>query len=57
VIGASGAALDHPDRSVRAGFNLYEFDDDNLASVQAYVVNPQTGGFEATAIDHVTGCG
>ena len=28
VIGASGAALDHPDSSVRAGFNLYEIDDD-----------------------------
>ena len=56
VIGASGAALDHPDRSVRAGFNLYDFDDDSLASVSAHVVDPQTGGFEATAIDHVAGC-
>ena len=56
VIGASGAALDHPDRSVRAGFNLYEFNDNSLASVEAYVVDPQTGGFEATAIDHVAGC-
>ena len=57
VIGASGAALDHPDSSVQAGFNLYEFDDDGLASVQAYVVDPQTGGFQATAIRHVSGCG
>jgi 3',5'-cyclic AMP phosphodiesterase CpdA len=57
VIGASGAALDHPDRSVRAGFNLYEFNDDSLASVAALVVDPRTGGFEATTIDHVTGCG
>jgi len=57
VIGASGAALDHPDRSVRAGFNLYEFDDDSLASVEAQVVDPQTGGFEAVTIDHVSGCG
>jgi len=56
VIGASGAALDHPDRSVRAGFNLYDFDDDRLASVSAHVVDPQTGGFEATAIDHLAGC-
>jgi hypothetical protein len=56
VIGASGAALDHPNRSVRAGFNLYELDD-SLASVEAQVVDPQTGGFEATTIDHVTGCG
>ena len=57
VIGASGAALDHPDSSVRAGFNLYEFDDDGLASVQAQVVDPQTGGFQATAIRRVSGCG
>jgi len=56
VIGASGAALDHPDRSVRAGFNLYEFEDDRLASVQAYVVDPQTGGLPATEIRHVSGC-
>ena len=56
VIGASGAALDHPDRSVRAGFNLYEFNGNSLASVEAYVVDPQTGGFEATAIDPVAGC-
>ena len=57
VIGASGAALDHPDSSVQAGFNLYEFDDDGLASIQAYVVDPQTGGFQSTAIRHVSGCG
>jgi 3',5'-cyclic AMP phosphodiesterase CpdA len=57
VIGASGAALDHPDSSVRAGFNLYEFDDATLASVEAQVVDPQTVGLQATTINHVTGCG
>ena len=57
VIGASGAALDHPDRSVRAGFNLYEFDEDTLASVEAYVIDPQTGGLQATAIGDAAGCG
>ena len=57
VIGASGAALDHPDRSVRAGFNLYEFDDVALASVEAHVVDPQTGGLQATTINRATGCG
>lgn len=41
VIGASGAALDHPDRSVRAGFNLYEIEEDGrLVSVKAHVVDP-----------------
>jgi 3',5'-cyclic AMP phosphodiesterase CpdA len=57
VIGASGAALDHPHTSVRAGFNLYEFDDDSLASVEAHVVDPQTGGLRPTVIGDVTGCG
>jgi 3',5'-cyclic AMP phosphodiesterase CpdA len=57
VIGASGAALDHPDRSVRAGFNLYEFDDGSLASVEAYVIDPDTGALQATAIGDVAGCG
>lgn len=41
VIGASGAALDHPDPSVRAGFNLYHFEDDGrLASIEAHVLDP-----------------
>lgn len=57
VIGASGAALDHPDSSVRAGFNLYEFDDGGLASVEAHVIDPRTGGLQAMAIGEVTGCG
>ncbi|MEW6366167.1 MAG: metallophosphoesterase [Acidobacteriota bacterium] len=57
VIGASGAALDHPDWSVRAGFNLYEFDNGGLASVGAHVIDPWTGGLQATAIGGVTGCG
>ncbi len=55
VIGASGAALDHPDRSVRAGFNLYEFDDGRLASVEAHVIDPKTGGLQATEICDATG--
>jgi 3',5'-cyclic AMP phosphodiesterase CpdA len=50
VISASGAALDHPDGSVRAGFNLYEFNEGSLASVEAHVVDPRTGGLQAMAI-------
>jgi hypothetical protein len=42
VIGAIGAALDYPDRSVRSGFNLYEFDDHSLASVEAHARVAQT---------------
>lgn len=47
VIGASGAALDHPDPSVRAGFNLYRFEDDGrLSSVEAQVIDPKGGGWQ-----------
>lgn len=47
VIGASGAALDHPNPSVRAGFNAYSIDDDgSVASAEAYVVVPGGGTLE-----------
>jgi len=39
VVGASGAALDHPNDSVRAGYNLYELDDDGVARIEAHVVD------------------
>jgi len=58
VVSASGAALDHPDGSVRAGFNLYEIDcNGGLASVWAHVVDPQTGGLQLAAIAETPGCG
>jgi 3',5'-cyclic AMP phosphodiesterase CpdA len=45
VIGASGAALDHPDPSVRAGFNLYHFENDGrLVSIEAHVLDPAGEG-------------
>ena len=41
VIGASGAALDHPHPSVRAGFNAYEIaDDGSVACAGARVLSP-----------------
>jgi hypothetical protein len=41
VVSASGAALDHPRDSVRAGFNLYEIGDDgNIASIDSHVIDP-----------------
>ncbi len=56
-IAAGGAALDHQDASVRAGFNLYTVDiGGNLASVEAYVVHPGGGGFERRTIDQVVVC-
>ncbi|WP_296748929.1 metallophosphoesterase [Thiobacillus sp.] len=40
VVSASGGALDDPRASVRAGFNLYDIDDDGtIASVQAWMVD------------------
>jgi len=52
VISASGAALDHPDPSVRAGFNLYEIDDDGrLANVEAHVVDASGQTLQRTVID------
>ena len=57
VIGASGAALDHPDPSVRAGFNSYEIHDDgSLASVEAHVIDPQRGNLQTMAIADAPGC-
>jgi 3',5'-cyclic AMP phosphodiesterase CpdA len=52
IISASGAALDHRDASVRAGFNLYVLDDGgSLASVEAHVLDPARGSFEKRRID------
>ncbi len=57
VIGASGAALDHPDSSVRAGFNLYEIDDDGgVATVEARVIDPSGGALRQTTIAARAGC-
>lgn len=57
VIGASGAALDHPDSSVRAGFNLYEIDDDGrIATVGARVVDASGGSLRETSIALRPGC-
>ena len=51
VICASGAALDHPDLSVRAGWNLYELDHHGeLVSVEARVIDPASGRLQPTMI-------
>jgi 3',5'-cyclic AMP phosphodiesterase CpdA len=57
VIGASGAALDHPDPSVRAGFNLYRIEEDgSIASVEAHVVDPSGTAVERAGIVEGAGC-
>jgi 3',5'-cyclic AMP phosphodiesterase CpdA len=46
VLGASGAALDHPDPAVRAGFNLYRLDDQGvLVGAEARVLTADGAGF------------
>lgn len=37
VVGASGAALDHPSDSIRAGYNLYELDAGEATRIETYV--------------------
>jgi 3',5'-cyclic AMP phosphodiesterase CpdA len=55
VICASGAALDHPDPSIRAGFNLYEIDDNGaIVMVQARVLNSYDGTLHPTIIEERT---
>lgn len=57
VVGASGAALDHPDSSIRAGFNLYEIEDNGrIATVVAHVVDPAGGALRQTTIAAREGC-
>lgn len=57
VVGAGGAALDHHDPSMRAGFNLYEIDDAGaLATVQARVLDPSDGTLRPTPIAETPGC-
>ncbi len=47
VLCATAASLDHADDRVRAGFNLYELQDDGrVASIEARVLHPSTGSFE-----------
>ena len=51
VVCASGAALDHPDDRVRAGFNLYEIDDGgDIVGLDAHVLDPRTSTFRAAPL-------
>lgn len=58
VISASGAALDHPDMAIRAGFNRYEIDAaGKVASAEAHVVNACGTGLEIMPIGEGPWCG
>ncbi|HTR77868.1 MAG TPA: metallophosphoesterase, partial [Gemmatimonadaceae bacterium] len=51
VICASGTALDHPDSTIRAGYNLYDIDDEGaIARVEARVLDPDGVTLRPTAI-------
>ena len=51
VVSASGAALDHPHPSVRAGFNVYQIGSDgSIESIQARVLDASGLTFEDAAI-------
>ena len=46
VVCATAAALDHPDDRIRAGFNLYELDDDGrIGSIEARVLDASASAF------------
>jgi 3',5'-cyclic AMP phosphodiesterase CpdA len=47
IVGASGAALDHPDRSVRAGLNRYDIGADGAVErIEALVLDPAGGALQ-----------
>ena len=51
LVCASGAALDHDDTAIRAGFNLYEIGDDGgIAAMHAYVLDGLHGDVLRTTI-------
>ncbi len=57
AVAASGAALDHPDISVRAGFNRYEIHDDgSIASIEAHVLDASGRSFQRVVIAERPGC-
>ena len=47
---ASGAALDHADDSIRAGYNLYELDEGGVAGMEAYVIDVSTGALRRVEV-------
>ncbi len=50
VVGASGAALDHPDDTIRAGYNLYELDEERVVRIEAHVLDAAGGALRRTEV-------
>jgi 3',5'-cyclic AMP phosphodiesterase CpdA len=55
VVGASGAALDHPHPAVRAGFNAYAIRDDGTVAAEAHVVAPDGRTLERAPLPEARG--
>lgn len=52
VVCAGAAALDHPNDRARAGYNVYEIEDDGrLGAVEAVVLDPSGRNFQRAALD------
>lgn len=56
VVCASGAALDHPNDAIRAGYNVYELDGGHVASVEARVIDMVGGSLQRTEIATRAAC-
>ena len=57
VVSASGAALDHPDASIRAGLNLYDVDDEGrVVRIAAVAVGASNGSMVDAAIRERSEC-
>lgn len=57
VVSASGAALDHPDPAIRAGFNTYEMDDDGrISRIEAHALDESGQSMKPAMIRQRSGC-
>jgi 3',5'-cyclic AMP phosphodiesterase CpdA len=56
VVCASGAALEHPSDSVRAGYNLYELEDGDVVRIEAHVLDSAGGSLRRTEIPTRPAC-
>ena len=57
VVSASGAALDHPDLSIRAGFNQYDIDDEGrVVRIAAMTVDPSNSSMMTANIRERAEC-
>jgi 3',5'-cyclic AMP phosphodiesterase CpdA len=56
IVCASGAALEHPNDSVRAGYNLYEIEAGEVATIEAHVLDSGKGALRRIEIPTRPSC-